>query len=96
MKPSFVYILASKRNGTLYTGSTDDLSRRIWEHKEKIRKGFTQQYDVAQLVWCEPHESREGARIREQQIKKWNRAWKLRMIEEVNPDWNDLYETLNH
>jgi len=96
MKPFFVYILASKRNGTLYTGSTDDLSRRIWEHKEKTRKGFTQQYGVACLVWCELHETRESARIRERQIKKWNRTWKLGMIEEVNPDWDDLYETLNH
>ena len=96
MKPFYVYILASKRNGTLYTGSTDDLSRRIWEHREKIRKGFTSRYDVNRLVWFEPHETRESALTREKQIKKWNRAWKVRLIEETNPDWNDLYETLNH
>lgn len=96
MKPFYVYILASKRNGTLYTGSTDDLSRRVWEHREKIRKGFTSRYDVDRLVWFEAHETREGALTRERQVKKWNRAWKLRLIEETNPDWNDLYETLNH
>ena len=95
MKPFFVYILASKRNGTLYTGSTDDLAKRVWEHREKIRKGFTAKYDVAQLVWFETHGTREGAKLREKQIKKWNRVWKLRLIEETNPDWDDLYETLN-
>ena len=96
MKPFYVYILASKRNGTLYTGATDDLSRRVWEHRTKIRKGFTSRYDVGRLVWFEAHETREGALIRERQVKKWNRVWKLRLIEETNPDWNDLYETLNH
>ncbi len=95
MKPFYVYILASKRNGTLYTGSTDDLIRRVWEHKEKIRKGFTEKYDVALLVWYELQDTREGALMREKQIKKWNRAWKLRLIEEGNPDWSDLYDTLN-
>ena len=96
MKPFYVYILASKRNGTLYTGSTDDLSRRVWEYREKIRKGFTSRYDVDRLVWFEVHETREGALTRERQVKKWNRVWKRRLIEETNPDWNDLYETLNH
>lgn len=95
MKPFFVYILASKRNGTLYTGSTDDLGRRVWEHKEKIRKGFTAKYDVGRLVWYETHDTREAALLREKQIKKWNRSWKLRMIEVINPDWDDLYLTLN-
>ena len=95
MKPFFVYILASKRNGTLYAGSTDDLIRRVWEHKEKIRKGFTAKYDVGLLVWFEAHDTRESALLREKQIKKWNRAWKLRLIEERNPEWEDLYETLN-
>ncbi|WP_411816759.1 GIY-YIG nuclease family protein [Hyphococcus sp. DH-69] len=95
MKPFFVYILASKRNGTLYTGSTDDLGRRVWEHKEKIRKGFTAKYDVGRLVWYETHDTREAALLREKQIKKWNRSWKLRMIEAINPDWDDLYLSLN-
>lgn len=95
MKPFYVYILASKRNGTLYTGSTDDLGRRVWEHKEKIRKGFTAKYDVDRLIWYETHDTREAALLREKQIKKWNRSWKLRLIEVINPDWDDLYLTLN-
>ncbi len=95
MKYFFVYILASKRNGTLYTGSTDDIAKRVWEHKNKVIKGFTAKYGVHRLVWCETHETREAAFRRERQIKEWRRAWKLRLIEEMNPDWNDLYETLN-
>ncbi len=73
----YVYILASRRNGTLYTGSTDDLARRVWEHKEKVRPGFTSKYGVTTLVWYETIETREGVLIRERQIKKWERAWKL-------------------
>jgi putative endonuclease len=95
MKYFFVYILASKRNGTLYTGSTDDLGKRIWEHKSKAIKGFTARYGVDKLVWYEAHETREGAFRRERQIKEWQRAWKLALIEETNPEWNDLYDTLN-
>ncbi|MEO0879219.1 MAG: GIY-YIG nuclease family protein [Pseudomonadota bacterium] len=95
MKAFYVYILASSRNGTLYTGSTDDIRRRVWEHREKIRAGFTAKYQVDKLVWYEAHNSREEARLRENRIKKWNRAWKLRLIEEMNPEWIDLYETLN-
>ena len=91
----YTYILASRRNGTLYTGSTDDLARRVWEHKEKIRPGFTSKYGVTLLVWYEAIETREGAVLRERQIKKWERAWKLRLIEDMNPDWNDLYLSLN-
>lgn len=93
-RPFFAYILASKRNGTLYTGSTDDLGRRTWEHKQKARPGFTAKYAVSRLVWFEAHQTREAAKLRESQIKKWNRAWKLRLIEERNPNWDDLYETL--
>ncbi len=92
----FVYILTSKRNGTLYTGSTDDLMGRVWEHKNKVFKGFTSKYGVDQLVWYEPHDTRDGAFTRERQIKEWKRPWKLELIESMNPDWNDLYETLNH
>jgi len=96
VKYFFVYILASKRNGTLYTGLTDDLAKRVWEHKEKINKGFTSDYDVDRLVWFEPHDTREAAFMRERQIKEWKRAWKLELIEKENPEWNDLYETINH
>ena len=96
MKYFFVYILASKRNGTLYTGSTDNLAKRVWEHKEKTRKGFTSQYGVDQLVWFEPHDTRESALIRERQIKEWKRAWKIELIEKENPTWEDLFEKLNH
>ncbi|MBO9543871.1 GIY-YIG nuclease family protein [Caulobacter sp.] len=90
-----VYILASGPYGTLYCGHTDDLSRRTWEHKEKVRKGFTAKYGVDRLVWYELCETREGVLIRERQIKKWNRAWKIELIEALNPGWVDLYETLN-
>jgi len=86
----YTYIVASRRNGTLYTGSTDNILKRAWEHREKVRPGFTAKYDVSILVWCEPHESREVAFRRERQIKEWRRSWKLRLIEERNPTWRDL------
>ena len=88
------YILASRRNGTIYVGSTDDLARRIWEQREKLRPGFTTQYGVSQLVWFESHETREGAFRRERRIKEWRRSWKIMLIEAQNPDWRDLYEDL--
>jgi putative endonuclease len=87
----FVYILASCRNGTLYVGHTDDLTGRIWQHKNEVRPGFTAKHGVHMLVWWEAGASREGARLREAQIKKWNRAWKIRLIEQTNPGWRDLY-----
>jgi putative endonuclease len=90
-----VYLLASKPYGTLYCGHTDDLARRIWQHQEKAFKGFTAKYGVDRLVWYELGETREGAVLRERQIKKWNRAWKIRLIEAANPTWTDLSETLN-
>jgi len=87
----FTYIVASRRNGTLYTGSTDDLIARAVQHREKIRlRSFTAKYDVGMLVWFEAHETREAAFRRERRIKKWNRLWKLRLIEEMNPGWHDL------
>jgi putative endonuclease len=86
----FVYILASRRNGTLYIGMTDNLPRRTWEHKTNVIPGFTKKYGLKILVWYEVHESREAAFQRERQLKKWNRAWKLRLIEEMNPQWRDL------
>ena len=90
----FVYILASQRNGTLYVGMTDDLVKRIWMHKNEILPEFTKEYQVKKLVWFEVHESRESAFRRERQIKKWNRAWKLELIEKTNPAWRDLYEEI--
>jgi putative endonuclease len=87
-----VYILASQRNGTLYTGYTDDLFRRATEHKAHSLPGFTSKYGVALLVWFEEHESRESAFVRERRIKKWRRAWKLELIERFNPAWRDLFE----
>ena len=87
-----VYILASARNGTLYIGVTSDLLTRIHQHRDGSFEGFSKRYDVKRLVWFEPHEEMEPAIIREKQLKKWNRAWKLRLIEETNPDWRDLAE----
>ena len=91
----WVYMLASKRNGTLYVGVTNDLARRIWEHRDGIFPGFTSRYGVYMLVWCEGFNRIEDAITFEKRLKKWNRKWKLRLIEESNPDWKDLYETLN-
>jgi putative endonuclease len=91
----YTYILASRPNGTLYTGHTDALAKRIWQHKEKVFPGFTARYGVMMLVWYELHDTREVAFRREQRIKKWNRAWKIRLIREMNPEWRDLYESLN-
>ena len=94
MKQPAVYILASQRNGTLYTGVTSDLVQRIWQHKNDTVEGFTKKYGVHILVYYELHDDMENAIIREKRVKKWNRAWKLRLIEEMNPDWNDLYELI--
>ncbi len=89
-----MYILASARNGTLYIGITNDLSRRIDEHGQHTVDGFTKKYNVGILVWYEAHGSIEEAIVREKQLKKWNRDWKLRLIEKDNPQWNDLAEEL--
>jgi len=86
----YVYILASQRNGTLYIGYTDDLSRRMIEHKGGTFKGFAWKYGVDRLVWWEEHETRDSAWMREKRMKKWNRAWKLELIERFNPAWSDL------
>ncbi|MCI4644519.1 MAG: GIY-YIG nuclease family protein [Hyphomonadaceae bacterium] len=91
----YVYILASQKNGTLYVGHTDDIERRVWEHKEGINPGFTSKYGVTRLVWLETHDTRESAQWRERAMKKWNRAWKIAEIEKMNPNWGDLYLTLN-
>ena len=90
----YTYILASAAYGTLYTGSTDNLAKRLYEHKEKLRQGFTAKYGVTQLVWYEPFETREGAFRRERRIKEWRRGWKVQLIEAMNPTWSDLYEEI--
>ncbi|XUU59335.1 GIY-YIG nuclease family protein [Erythrobacter sp. HA6-11] len=89
-----VYMLASRRNGTLYLGVTSDLVGRIYQHREGLIPGFTQKYGVKRLVWFETHEAMEFAIQREKRIKKWRRAWKLELIEKANPDWDDLAENL--
>ena len=94
MKQPCVYILANKRNGTLYIGVTSNLLQRVWQHKNDLVEGFTKRYGVHMLVWYESHETMENAITREKAIKEWKRAWKLRMIERENPAWRDLYEDL--
>jgi putative endonuclease len=94
MKQPAVYILASQRNGTPYIGVTSDLVQRIWQHKNDVFEGFTKEYGIHLLVYFELHEDMENAIIREKRLKKWNRDWKVRLIEEKNPDWKDLYDSL--
>ena len=93
-KQPCVYMLASGRNGTLYIGVTSNLVKRVWEHKSHVVEGFTKKYQVDRLVWYEVHETMESAIQREKAIKEWQRKWKLRLIEEFNPDWKDLYDTV--
>ena len=93
-KRFYVYILASKRNGTLYIGVTSELIKRVWEHKNHLVEGFTKKYGVENLVYYETHQTADSAISREKKLKKWNRAWKIRLIEKHNPDWHDLYEKL--
>lgn len=88
----YVYILASKRNGTLYVGMTTNLQNRLYEHKNKIVPGFSQKYNIDKLVYFEITTDVKSAIAREKQFKKWNRAWKLELIEKYNPEWNDLAE----
>ena len=93
-KQPAVYILASKRNGTLYIGVTSDLVKRTWEHRNNVVEGFTKRYGVHRLVWYETHDSMEAAIEREKRLKDWKRVWKLELIESNNPDWQDLYPTI--
>jgi putative endonuclease len=93
-KAGFVYIMASRRNGTIYIGVTSDLPKRVWEHRNGIIDGFTKKYRCHSLVWFEAHDNIESARQRELQMKEWKRAWKLREIEGLNPDWEDLYDRI--
>ena len=95
MKIPCVYILASKPYGTLYVGVTSDPVQRIWQHKNNWMEGFTRRYSVQQLVWYEIHESMENAIQREKTIKKWNRTWKIELIEKNNPTWRDLYDEID-
>ncbi|OGH58612.1 MAG: hypothetical protein A2725_02840 [Candidatus Magasanikbacteria bacterium RIFCSPHIGHO2_01_FULL_33_34] len=90
IKTYYVYILASKRNGTLYIGVTNELTRRVLEHKNKVIKGFTEKYGVDKLVYYEDYVNIEEAIKREKAMKKWNREWKVKLIEKNNPNWNDL------
>jgi putative endonuclease len=95
MKQPSVYILASKKNGTLYIGVTSDLVKRIWQHKNKIVSGFTDDYEVNTLVYFEQYDDMYAALTREKQLKTWNRAWKIRLIEKTNPNWLDLYNEIS-
>ena len=94
MKFYYVYILANKRNGTLYIGVTNDLTKRVYEHKYNLSDGFIKKYNVHSLVYYEQHNDIESAIVREKRLKKWNRKWKLELIEKENPQWRDLYEDL--
>ena len=93
-KQPCVYILASKKNGTLYVGVTSNVLKRVWEHKNDLVDGFTGQYGVHHLVWYEIHETMESAIRREKAIKAWKRQWKIEEIQKMNPDWIDLYDSL--
>jgi putative endonuclease len=94
MQSGFVYIMASRRNGTIYIGVTSDLPQRIAQHREGLIEGFTKQYGCKLLVWFERYDDLQEARRRELQMKNWKRLWKLRVIEEMNPEWDNLFESL--
>lgn len=94
LKQPCVYLLASRKNGTLYAGVTSDLIKRVWEHKNDLVEGFTRRYGIHNLVWYELHENMESAISREKTIKGWKRQWKLELIEKENPQWQDLYDKL--
>ena len=91
---AYVYILASRKNGTLYIGVTSDLVKRIWEHKSDVVDGFTKRYCVHYLVWFETHESMVEAIAREKALKEWQRSWKIELIKKTNPGWRDLYQEI--
>ena len=94
MKQPCVYLLTSRRNGTLYTGVTSNLIQRVWQHKNNLVDGFTKKYGVHTLVWFEAHETMPSAIEREKAIKEWRRDWKIELIESANPQWGDLYEDI--
>ena len=90
----FVYILSNRRHGTLYTGVTNDLVRRVHEHRQGDVEGFTSRYGLKRLVWYEPFDDIEQAILREKRIKRWRRHWKIQLVEKRNPDWRDLWEEI--
>ena len=90
----YVYILASRKDGAIYLGITNDLVRRVYEHRTKAVRGFTSKYNVERLVWFEVYDDPVSAISREKELKKWKREWKIRLIEAQNPDWSDLYESI--
>ncbi|MEG3122792.1 GIY-YIG nuclease family protein [Sphingomonas sp. GB1N7] len=92
--PAYVYIMASQRNGTIYIGSTNELARRAREHREGLIEGFTKTYGCKFLVWYEVHDTSESTTVREFRMKEWKRAWKIREIEGLNPNWDDLYDRI--
>ena len=94
MKGGSVYSMASRRNGTIYAGATSSLIQRAWQHRNKVVEGYTEENDCLLLVWYEAHDDLQEARLREQRIRKWNRPWKLRLIEEMNPRWDDLFDAI--
>jgi putative endonuclease len=94
IKQPAIYILASERNGTLYIGVTSDLVKRIWEYKNNLVKGFTKRYNVHSMVWYELHDNMGSAIEREKNLKEWKRTWKIKLIEEDNPKWSDLYNSI--
>ena len=94
MKQPAVYLLATGKRGTLYIGVTSNLVARTWQHREHVVEGFTKRYDVTMLVWYELHGTMESAILREKQLKKWNREWKLRLVQESNPEWRDLWDDI--
>ena len=94
MKQPAVYLLATGKRGTLYIGVTSNLVARTWQHREHVVAGFTKRYDVTKLVWYELHGTMETAILREKQLKKWNREWKLRLVQEFNPEWRDLWDDI--
>jgi putative endonuclease len=94
MKAGFVYIMASRKNGTIYIGVTSDLAGRAYQHREALVPGFTKRYGCKLLVWYEAYDDLQDARLRELQMKEWKRSWKVRLIEETNLEWSDLYPTL--
>ena len=91
MNTYYVYMMASKKNGTIYIGMTNDLIKRVYAHKNDLVEGFTKKYGVHQLVYYEQTEEAKSAIQREKQLKKWNRSWKIELIEKMNPEWKDLY-----
>jgi putative endonuclease len=94
MNANYTYIMSSKRKGTLYVGSTSELIKRVWEHREKMTPGFTKKYDITQLVYYEAHQTRMEAARRERRFKNWCRQWKINLIEDFNPEWRDLFHDI--